>query len=90
LSSHETDIDACAIRRAVAFTDHHGAIEAAAAKTSGAGLIDLTDRICVRDGPCAVVVNDKIVFRDQGHLTATFSRSLAPALGATIASVLAD
>jgi hypothetical protein len=36
-----------------------------------------------------VVVNDKIVYRDHSHLTATFSRSLAPALGAAVAPLMA-
>ena len=88
LSAHEADIDACAVRRPVAFTERLGGIEAIAAKSSGAELIDLTDRICVGKGPCSVVVNGMIVFRDQGHLTATFSRSLAPALGAAIGTFL--
>jgi peptidoglycan/LPS O-acetylase OafA/YrhL len=90
LSSHQTDVDACAISRETAFIDHLGEVEAIAAKASGAGLIDLTSRICIGDGPCSVVVNGLIVYRDQGHLTATFSRSLAPALGAAIAAMLAD
>ena len=83
LSAHPSNIDACAIPRWMAFSANLGAIEAVAAKSSGAGLIDLTRRICVGK-PCSVVVNDRIVFRDFGHLTATFSRSLAPALDAAI------
>ena len=89
LSAHRDDIDLCAIAHDSAFTDHLGAVEAVASKASGAGLIDLTARICVGD-PCSVVVNDIIVYRDEGHLTATFSRSLAPALGAAIAALLAN
>ena len=85
LSSHQDDIDACAIKRGNAFTDHLGSIEAVAAKTGGASVIDLTDRICVGAGSCPVVVNGMIVYRDMSHLTAVFSRSLAPALGAAIA-----
>ena len=87
LSSNRDDIDACAIPRAVAFTERLGAIETIAAKASGASLIDLTDRICVGERACPVVVNDRIVYRDHSHLTATFSRSLAPALGDAIASL---
>ena len=90
LSSHRNDIDACAIPLATAFTDHAGDVEAIAARAGGTGRIDLTSRICVGDGSCSVVVNGLIVYRDEGHLTATFSRSLAPALGAAIAGVLAD
>jgi hypothetical protein len=89
LSSNKDDIDECAIPRKTAFTERLGAIEAAAAKASGASLIDLTPRICVGEGACPVVVNDKIVYRDHSHLTATFSRSLAPALGAAVAPLMA-
>jgi hypothetical protein len=88
LSEHPSNVEACAIPRSVAFTDHLGGLESIAAKTAGAGRIDLTKRICIGD-PCSVVVNDRIVFRDIGHLTATFSRSLAPALDAALATVLA-
>jgi hypothetical protein len=58
-----------------------------AAAASGVGRIDLTARICIAD-PCPVVIDRMIVFRDPGHLTATFSRSLAPALGAAIAKLV--
>jgi len=88
LSAHPTSVESCAIPHGVAFTDHLGALEAVAAKAAGAARIDLTKRICVGD-PCSVVVNDRIVYRDIGHLTATFSRSLAPALDAAIAAILA-
>jgi hypothetical protein len=88
LSAHQDEVEACAIPHKIAFVDHFGDVEATAAKTAGAGLIDLTARICV-DDPCSVVVNDRIVYRDVGHLTATFSRSLAPALGAAIEALSA-
>jgi peptidoglycan/LPS O-acetylase OafA/YrhL len=88
LSEHPSSVEACAIPRSVAFTDHLGGIESIAAKAAGAARIDLTKRICIGD-PCSVVVNDRIVFRDIGHLTATFSRSLAPALDAALATILA-
>jgi hypothetical protein len=83
LSANLDTVDECAIPRATAFTDHLGGIETAAAKASGAGRIDLTKWICV-DKPCPVVVSDMIVFRDHSHLTATFSRWLAPPLDEAI------
>jgi hypothetical protein len=86
LSQHPSNVEACAIPRSVAFTDHLGGLESIAAKAAGAARIDLTKRICVGD-PCSVVVNDRIVFRDIGHMTATFSRSLAPALDAALATI---
>jgi hypothetical protein len=42
-------------------------------------MIDLASRICV-DNPCSAVVDNMIVYRDEHHLTATFSRSLGPDL----------
>jgi hypothetical protein len=87
LSAHPSDVDACAIAHRTAFLDHLGAIERVAATASGAAVIDLTARICVED-PCPVVVDGMIVFRDIGHLTATYSRSLAPALDAEIRRVI--
>lgn len=86
LSAHAADVEACSIPKATAGADDLGDLEAVAAKATGAGLIDLTQRVCI-GYPCPVVVNGMIVFRDTGHLTATFSRSLAPALGAAIASL---
>jgi peptidoglycan/LPS O-acetylase OafA/YrhL len=88
LSEHPSNVEACAIPRSVAFSDHLGGLESIAAKAAGATRIDLTKRICIGD-PCSVVVNDRIVFRDIGHLTATFARSLAPALDAALATILA-
>jgi hypothetical protein len=42
-------------------------------------VVDMTDAIC---GPdlCAAVVGNMIVWRDNGHLTATYSLALAPYL----------
>jgi peptidoglycan/LPS O-acetylase OafA/YrhL len=88
LSEHPTRVESCAIPHAVAFTDHLGGLETVAAKAAGAARIDLTKHICIGD-PCPVVVNDRIVYRDLGHLTATFARSLAPALDLAIARVIA-
>ena len=90
LSSHKDDVDACAIARKTAFSGDLGDVESVAAAASGATIIDLTSRICVGDGACPVVVNGVILYRDDEHLTATFARSLAPALGTAIAGLLAD
>jgi peptidoglycan/LPS O-acetylase OafA/YrhL len=76
LARHLADVRRCAISADVAFAGNLGAIEQAATAATGAGLIDLTARICRAD-PCPVVVDTMIVFRDMRHLTATFSRSLA-------------
>ena len=87
LSRHVADVRACAIARKVAFARNLGAIERAATQATGATLIDLTARVC-RAEPCPVVVDGMIVFRDLRHLTATFSRSLAPDLDHQLTAIL--
>jgi hypothetical protein len=87
LSGHVRDVRACAVSPEVAGAGHLGAIEEAATEATGAGLIDLTRRVCRAD-PCPVAVDGMIVFRDTRHLTATFSRSLAPDLDRSIGMLL--
>jgi peptidoglycan/LPS O-acetylase OafA/YrhL len=53
---------------------------AAAALVPGATLIDLTKYYCTEDR-CPSVIGNVIVYRDSvGHLTATYARTLAPAI----------
>jgi peptidoglycan/LPS O-acetylase OafA/YrhL len=47
-------------------------------------LIDMNDQICATTR-CSVVRNGLVVFTDDNHLTASFSRSIAPALGTRLA-----
>jgi hypothetical protein len=65
-----------------------GVRERSAAAVTGAGLVDLTDDVCPGTGYCPVVVDHMIVWRDEYHLTATFSASLAPALDEQLAAIL--
>jgi peptidoglycan/LPS O-acetylase OafA/YrhL len=79
LSAHLQDITQCATPRIVALGRQHLIRERAAAKGSGATLVDLSDAICPGD-PCQAVVRGMIVYRDDHHLTATFAASLAAIL----------
>lgn len=47
---------------------------------SGLPLIDLTDRLCGRER-CDTIIGNVLVYRDDHHLTATFSLALAEVLG---------
>ncbi|WP_104176989.1 acyltransferase family protein [Cryobacterium sp. Y50] len=59
----------------------NGSVDQLKASTrSGERLINLNERICP-DDPCAAVIGRVLVYRDSHHLTATYARSLAPALG---------
>ncbi|GAA3544032.1 hypothetical protein AFL01nite_27930 [Aeromicrobium flavum] len=50
-----------------------------AKKTGGAAAIDLRSRFC-RKGFCPAVIGGANVYRDQSHITVTYSKTLAPVL----------
>jgi peptidoglycan/LPS O-acetylase OafA/YrhL len=87
LAAHATDVRTCAIPRSQDLGDGMGVIEKIAAAATGAGLVDLTAGICPGSGACPVVINNMIVYRDGHHLTATFSRTLAPLLDRRLRSL---
>ena len=88
IAAHLEDVRACAIPRDTAFTRLFGAREARVAELTGAGLIDLIPAVCLAM-PCQVVRDGMIIYRDNHHLTATFSESLAPALESALRPYLA-
>jgi hypothetical protein len=49
--------------------------------------VDMTDRVCAT-ATCSVIQRGRIVFRDDDHLTASFSRAEAPVLGDRIVAGL--
>ena len=59
----------------------------AAALLPGTVLIDLTRYFC-NAKLCPSVIGNVIVYRDTGHLTATFVRTLTPAIADAIKGVL--
>lgn len=68
--------------RRCAFSKHDGlphpdAVRAAVRGVAGVRLIDATSRLCV-GRLCPAVIDDVLVYREQGHLTATFAAALAP------------
>jgi peptidoglycan/LPS O-acetylase OafA/YrhL len=89
IAGNFSDVRPCAISRSRAFTSLFGAREAQAAALAGAGIIDLIPAVCPAMA-CQVVRDGMILYRDNHHLTATFSRSLAPALGDALARYLPD
>ncbi|MTE12967.1 acyltransferase family protein [Nocardia aurantiaca] len=60
---------------------------ASAAAYPNLHLIDLNDAVCERD-VCAVVEGNILVYHDEHHLTASYSRSLAPELGRELRPIL--
>lgn len=58
-------------------------VTAAVGSESGVALIDLSGAYC-HNGLCPAVVGDVLVYRDSHHITASFSKTLAPALADAI------
>ena len=79
VSSHPSDVDACAGDRASVLDGALAAMEQAASESAGGRFVDLTGFIC-NERTCPTIVDDLLVYRDVNHLTSTFARYLAPAL----------
>jgi peptidoglycan/LPS O-acetylase OafA/YrhL len=90
LSTHPSDYRSCAYARSTGFGSYWGKREAVASKAAGVPLIDPSQWICPGSGStrCPAVLNGMIIFRDQHHLTATFAKSLGPALDAQLVPIL--
>lgn len=88
LSTYLSDYRQCAYTRRVGFGSAMGTREQTASKATGAGLIDLTAAICPGTGNCPVVINNMIAWRDEHHLTATFSTSLGPEIDRQLVGIL--
>jgi hypothetical protein len=79
LAANRSNIGACRAQPGAAY-GYYVPREKAAAASGHATWVDMTRAICPRL-PCAPVVDDTIVMRDEHHLTYTFSRHLAGPLG---------
>jgi len=82
------DFESCAISRSEAFS-YPDPVLKAAGLSRDAVLVDLSDDICHAD-KCRPVVGDVLVYRDPNHLTATYVRTLVPALEARLRPLLGD
>lgn len=87
LSKHPDDVRACLFTQDDADNREIGIAERVAAEVSGATLIDLTGNICAA-WPCSPIDQSVLIYRDEDHMTETFSRSLAAPLGVEIAKLL--
>lgn len=86
MASAGDDFESCALSRAEAFS-YPDPVLKAAGLSQDAVLVDMSDHICHAD-KCRPVVGDVLVYRDPNHLTATYVRSLAPALEAHLRPLL--
>lgn len=86
-SANPETMTKCSADRAVAL-EYDGLVERAAAESaSGATVANLNEFVCPGQA-CQPVIGGVMVYRDSTHLTATYSRSLAPALGKKLDAVI--
>ena len=80
VSQSLSDVERCAFSeiRSVIRWPRHRAL-AVAMKAAGAQVVDTHPWLCP-NGECPVVVGNLLVYRDESHLTATFSAWMAPVL----------
>ncbi|WP_166879943.1 acyltransferase family protein [Salinibacterium sp. ZJ450] len=74
----------CAVARAQAFNDPVAAAQRIVADESGASFLDFSDWFC-DDSLCPAVIGSTLVYSDEHHLTATWSKTLGPAVQAELA-----
>jgi hypothetical protein len=51
--------------------------------------LDLTDQFCGED-KCPAVRGGVVVYRDSNHITASYSKTLAETLGASVRSMIGE
>lgn len=77
LSAHLEDTRACGVPSTQQRAAKARAADRAAAQQTGSTYLDLLPYLC-DDTTCTPVIGQYLVYRDQHHLTATFSEALAP------------
>jgi hypothetical protein len=79
VSGSMTHLQVCAFPRARAIAAAQ-AVEASVSEVDGVRVVDPTDAFCLPD-LCPAVIGDVLVYRNSGHVTASFSETLAGWLG---------
>jgi len=77
----------CTFDRSRAWSPRAVEAQTAAARGLPVQFLDMNDQICT-DASCSVLRGDMIMYTDDNHLTASFTRSLAPVLGRRLESLL--
>jgi peptidoglycan/LPS O-acetylase OafA/YrhL len=79
------DLRRCAFPRSRAVA-RAVAVSAAAQRVDGVRVIDLTAQFCLPD-VCPAVIGDVLVYRNSGHVTATYAETLTPWLDRRLAAL---
>jgi hypothetical protein len=80
LTFHPQDVGQCEASQSFGINRKHDRIEASAAADSGADFVSMNPWVCPY-AMCPAVVGNLLIWRDAIHLTSTYSRQLATALG---------
>ena len=80
LAEHLRDATACTTPRAVAVNTAGMAAERRAVLAAGGVYLDVSPWLCTRS-TCAVEVGNLLAYRDDNHLTTSYTTWLAPLLG---------
>ncbi|MBF6301846.1 acyltransferase [Nocardia amamiensis] len=84
--AQQGDRISCGMPRTAALDEVNPALEFAASLPNVFPL-DLSDAVCERE-VCAVAEGNILIYHDEHHLTASYSRSLAPELGRRLSPIL--
>jgi hypothetical protein len=76
VATHLRELRRCAFPRRAAMARAR-VLAASAGRVRGVQLIDTASRFCLRR-LCPAVIGDVLVYRQTGHITATYMRTLAP------------
>jgi hypothetical protein len=87
LRDHRRDLSACLTRREPPSARTAETALRRGVTMAGARFAPLYDQVCTYD-PCPLVHGATLLWRDDAHLTATFSRFLAPFLGSLLDAAL--
>lgn len=86
LSDHPNDRAACNTSREAALVDRYQLEAARGFAHPAVASIDLSHHFC-DDSTCYAVLGDMIVYRDSSHISAEFTRSLAPYIDDAYATI---
>ncbi|MEV5051576.1 SGNH hydrolase domain-containing protein [Arthrobacter sp. LAR12-1-1.1] len=86
VSTNPQSLTKCAVDREKAMANGSAVQREAAGAMGKVEEVDMTDSICPGTR-CAPIVGKVLVYRDSNHLTATYSTTLGPALGARLAEI---
>jgi hypothetical protein len=88
LNAHKLNIGACGVARAAGVKQDRLMTLASAANEHHASFVDVSNWFCT-DAVCPPVIGGVVVYRDEHHLTDTYSRYRSPQIAEAIKAALA-